>query len=179
MIEIATIKAKAKMPKVIHSQSNAEADLPISAPVTAIITAPPAASDIIFIDEALPMMSIQPIHRVALLVLSIVLFALVLELVRREKLKERYALLWLGTSVVGVLVGIFPQIIERTTNALHFQLLTTLYAISFIYVLGIILSFSVIISSLSEHNRKLVQEVALLANRMDALEDDDVEAKNE
>ncbi|MFP6583094.1 MAG: DUF2304 domain-containing protein [Candidatus Hydrogenedentota bacterium] len=124
------------------------------------------------IDDVLPMMSIQPIHRIALLVLSVVLFALVLELVRREKLKERYALLWLGTSVVGVLIGIFPQIIEWATNTLRFQLLTTLYAISFIYVLGIILSFSVIISSLSERNRKLAQEMALLTNRIDSLEDD-------
>lgn len=124
-------------------------------------------------EEAVQLMSIQPIHRIGLLVLSIILFALVLELVRREKLKERYALLWLGTSVVGVVIGIFPQIIEYLTDALSFQLLTTLYAVSFIYVIGIILSFSVIISHLSERNRQLVQEVALLGNRIDALESDE------
>lgn len=109
-------------------------------------------------------------HRVALLVMSVTLLLLVLELVRRERLKEKYALLWLGTSVIGVIVGIFPRIIEWTTNALNFQLITTLYVVSFIYVLGIILAFSVIITRLVERNRTLAQEIALLNNRLDKLE---------
>lgn len=115
-------------------------------------------------------------HRVALLILSVTLLLLVLELVRRERLKEKYALLWLGTSVIGVLVGIFPRTIEWTTNALNFQLLTTLYAVSFIYVLGIILAFSVIITRLVERNRTLAQEVALLSNRLDRLEAGDADS---
>ena len=52
--EMARIIKKARMPRVIHSQSRAPV-LPINAPVTAIITAPPAASDMIFMDEAMPM----------------------------------------------------------------------------------------------------------------------------
>ena len=121
-------------------------------------------------DDPLALVSIQPMHRVALLVLSVTLLLLVLELVRRERLKEKYALLWLATSVVGVIVGIFPRIIEWTTNFFNFQLLTTLYVVSFIYVLGIILAFSVIITRLVERNRTLAQEVALLSNRLDRLE---------
>ena len=113
---------------------------------------------------------IHPVHRMALLFLSVVLFAAVLELVRRERLKEKYALLWLGTSGSGVIIGLFPIIIEWITTTLHFQLLTTLYTISFIYTLGIILSFSVIISKQVERNRQLAQEVALLNNRLDKLE---------
>jgi hypothetical protein len=105
------------------------------------------------------------------LVLSIVLFVLVIELVRRELLKERYALLWLATSVLGVVIGIFPAIIEWLTASLHFQLLTTLYVVSFIYTLGIILAFSVIITRQIERNRILAQEVALLSNRLDKLEE--------
>ena len=53
--EMATIMAKASIPRVIHSQSSVAQVLPINAPVTAIITAPPAVSDMIFIDEAMPM----------------------------------------------------------------------------------------------------------------------------
>ena len=48
---MATIMAKAKIPRVIHSQSKDEPFLPISAPVMAIITAPPTASDMIFIAD--------------------------------------------------------------------------------------------------------------------------------
>ena len=121
--------------------------------------------------DVLALVSIQPVHRIALLVLSVALFGLVIELVRREMLKERYALLWLGTSVVGVIIGIFPSIIEWITATLHVQLLTTLYAVSFMYTLGIVLAFSVIISRQIERNRILAQEVALLANRLDKLEE--------
>jgi hypothetical protein len=121
--------------------------------------------------EVLALVSIQPVHRVALLVLSIGLFVIVIELVRRELLRERYALLWLGTSVLGVVVGIFPRIIEWVTASLHFQLLTTLYAVSFIYMLGIVLAFCVIITKQIDRGRILAQEVALLSNRLDKLEE--------
>jgi ATP/ADP translocase len=116
-------------------------------------------------------MAIQDPHRIAITVLSVVLFGLVLELVRREYLKERYALLWLATATVGLVVGIFPGLIARAADAVHFQLVTTLFVVSFIYVLGIILSFTVIISKLAERNRRLAQDVALLAHRVQRIEE--------
>jgi len=123
--------------------------------------------------EETALLTIQAPHRVALMALSILLVLIVLELVRREHLKERYALLWLATSGTGLVVGVFPQILVWITTTVRFQLLTTLYAISFVYVLAIILVFSVIVSRLAERNRSLAQEVALLSNRISHLESDD------
>src|SRR5690606_12981446 len=102
--------------------------------------------------------------------LSVVLFGLVLELVRRDYLKERYALLWLATSVAGLVIGVFPGLIVSLTLWLRFQMLTTLYVMTFLYTLAIILAFSVVISRLSERNRKLAQEVALLNHRVERME---------
>ena len=116
-------------------------------------------------------MAIQDPHRIAITALSVVLFALVVELVRREYLKERYALLWLGTAGVGLVIGIFPGLIASAADAVHFQLVTTLFVVSFIYVLGIILGFTVIISRLAERNRRLAQDVALLAHRVQRMEE--------
>lgn len=116
--------------------------------------------------------AIQPAHRIAITLLSVVLFGLVLELVRREYLKERYALLWLATSTAGLVIGVFPSLIVRFAEFFRFQMITTLFVVSFLYVLGIILAFSVIISRLSERNRRLAQEVALLGHRLDRLEQD-------
>ncbi len=115
--------------------------------------------------------AIQAPHRIALTVLSVALFALVIELVRREYLKERYALLWLGTSAVGLIIGIFPGLIVRFADVVHFQLITTLFVVSFLYVLGIVLGFTVIISKLAERNRRLAQDVALLAHRVQRIEE--------
>lgn len=120
--------------------------------------------------ETAESLAIEPGHRVAIMALSIILFGLVLELVRRDYLKERYALLWLATSVAGLVVGIFPGLIVSVTLWLRFQMLTTLFVMTFFYVLAIILAFSVVISRLSERNRKLAQEVALLNNRVERME---------
>ena len=121
--------------------------------------------------DMLGTVAIEPTHRIALGVLSAVLFALVMELVRREYLKERYALLWLATSAMGLVIGIFPGVIVWFAETFHFQMITTLFSVSFLYVLGIVLSFTVIISRLSERNRRLAQDVALLAHRVQRMEE--------
>lgn len=122
--------------------------------------------------EEAQQIAIQPGHRVALLLLSLVLFGFVLELVRRGLLKERYALLWFATSIFGLVVGIFPGLIIRFALLVRFQMLTALFVFSFLFMLGIVLGFSVIISRHSERNRALAQEVALLANRVDRMGQD-------
>lgn len=111
-----------------------------------------------------------PAHRVGLLIVSVLLAMAVFELVRRGRLKERYALLWLGVSAAGLVVGIFPQLIVWISVRFGFQYLTVVYVFSFLFLLGIVLAFSVVISRLTERNRDLAQEVALLQVRMNNLE---------
>ena len=109
-------------------------------------------------------------HRLGLLLVSLALFGVVLELLRRRRFKERYALLWLGASLCGLLVGVFPGLIVWTSKAIHVQFLTVVFALAFVFLMGLVLSFSVVISRLSEQNRELAQEVALLAARVKKLE---------
>lgn len=117
-------------------------------------------------------MAFTPAHRAGLLLFSVLLLGLVLELVRRRRFKERYALLWLATSLFGLLVGVFPGIIVALARALHVQFLTVFFALAFLFLLGLVLTFSIVISRLSEQNRELAQEAALLAHRLKALEDE-------
>lgn len=109
-------------------------------------------------------------HRIALLVISLLMAALIIDLVRRSLLKERYALLWLATSLLGLLVGVFPGIITGLSRLLHFQYLTLVFVLSFAFLLGLVLSFSIVISRTVERNRELTQEVAILANAIAKLE---------
>ena len=113
---------------------------------------------------------IQAVHRFGLAALAMLLLLLVLELVRRGFLKERYALLWLATSASGLVVGLFPATIIYLSCLLHFQYVTVIFVLSFFYVLGLVLCFSIVLSRLSEKNRQLAQEVALLAKRVADLE---------
>lgn len=115
-------------------------------------------------------------HRVALLALSVMLLVMILELVRRGRFKERYALLWLASALLGLMVGVFPGIIVWIARILHVQFLTVVFGLAFVFFLGLILSFCVVISQLSEQNRELAQELALLENRVKTLEDEDKNA---
>ena len=112
----------------------------------------------------------QTSHRITLLVLSVLLLGLVLELVRRGHIKERYALLWLAAAGASLMVGVFPGLIEKLAAGLRVQYLTVFYGLSFLFLLAIVLGFSVVISRLSERNRKLAQELALLAHKVNRLE---------
>ncbi len=109
-------------------------------------------------------------HRIGMLVLSFVLVLVVLELVRRHRFKERYALLWLGASLACLLVGLFPSLIVWTAQLFRVQYLTVFFAMAFVFILGLVLSFSVVISQLTERNRELAQEVGLLSARVKDLE---------
>ena len=113
---------------------------------------------------------LQWAHRVGLFMASLLLLAVVLELVRRGRLKERYALLWLVVSLTGLVVGVFPVIILVMSRLFRLQYVTLLFIVSFLFLLGIVLAFSVVISRLSERNRDLAQEVALLAHQVRKLE---------
>ena len=114
---------------------------------------------------------IQTPHQIALLFLGCVFVGVVLELVRRGHLKERYALLWLFVSVCGLGVGVYPQSLVLISRYLNFQLLTVLFVFFFLLMLSLVLTFSVVLSRLSERDRELTQEVALLASRVSELED--------
>ena len=113
---------------------------------------------------------IQKVHQIGILGMSILLVFLVLELVRRGWLKEKYALLWLGTAVASLLVGFFPHVIVAAANTFHFQYLTVLFTVYFLFTLGLVMSFSVVISQLAERNRELTQELALLAHSVERIE---------
>ncbi len=117
-----------------------------------------------------PLVTLESVHRFALLGVSVLLLILVLEVVRRGMLKERYALLWLAVACTGLIFGIFPSLIVWTARLLHFQYVTLLFALSFAFLLGIVLSFSIIISRQTERTRALTQEVALLASQLKELE---------
>ncbi len=114
--------------------------------------------------------NLQFAHRVGILGLSVLLMFVVLELMRRGWLKEKYALVWLATAGASVLVGFFPHVIVAAANMFHFQYLTVLFTVYFFFTLGLIMSFTVAISRLAERNRELTQELALLAHSVDKLE---------
>jgi hypothetical protein len=92
---------------------------------------------------------------------------LVVELVRRGRLKERYSLLWLFAGGVLLVLSSSRTILEYISNLVGIYYPPSfLFLLAFLFLLLITLHFSVTISGLSEKNKRLAQEVALLRQEM-------------
>lgn len=104
-------------------------------------------------------------HRLDVFVVTVavVLAAVVLELVRRRQMREKYALLWLAVGVGGVAVGLGRGLVDRAARAVGVEYgasVAFLGAILFLLLVCIHLSWEV--SRLEERTRVLAEEVALL-----------------
>lgn len=101
---------------------------------------------------------------------SACLLLLVLELIRRGRLKERYALLWLFSGFVLLLLSLSRGLLELLARwvGIHYPP-SLLFLIAFLFLLLITLHFSSVLSGLSEKNKRLTQEIALLSQAVDEL----------
>jgi hypothetical protein len=98
------------------------------------------------------------------------LFVLVFELVRRRRLLERYALLWLFSSVILLGLSIWRGLLEELAQAVGiFYAPSALFAVAFGFVLVLLLHFSLVISRLAEQSKVLAQRVGMLQHEVDEL----------
>ena len=99
------------------------------------------------------------------------LFVLVFELVRRRRLLERYALLWLFASVILLGLSIWRGLLEDLASAVGiFYAPSALFAVAFGFVLILLLHFSLVISRLAEQSKVLAQRVGMLRNEVEELQ---------
>jgi len=99
---------------------------------------------------------------------SITLLVVVVELIRRGRLKERYSLLWLLAGAVLLFLSSSRGLLDAIARLLGiFYPPSFLFLLAFFFLLLITLHFSVVLSGLSEKNKKLAQELALLRRELE------------
>jgi hypothetical protein len=102
---------------------------------------------------------------------TLALFVLVFELVRRRRLMERYALLWLFSTVVLLGLAVWKHLLEQVASAIGiFYAPSALFVVAFGFILVILLHFSIVISRLADQTKVLAQRVGLLQQRLDLVE---------
>ena len=91
----------------------------------------------------------------------------ILELVRRRRLREEYAILWLFGSAILLVLSLKQNWLHRISNIVGIS-----YPPSFLFLFGMLLivmilvHFSIVISRLMRMNKKLTQEMALLKSSL-------------
>jgi hypothetical protein len=110
------------------------------------------------------------IQVVTILVAALLLVG-VIDLVRRRRLLERYALLWLLSSVVLLGLAIWRGALDKIAAQLGVASPpNALFIVAFGFVLWMLLHFSIAVSRLSDQSKILAQRAALLEERMRRLE---------
>jgi hypothetical protein len=99
---------------------------------------------------------------------SVLLVLVVLELIRKRRLKERYALLWLVTGIVLLVLSLWRS--GTATIAGWFGVETyppaVLFAVAVFFILLVLLDYSTAISKLVDQNVTLAQRLAILEERL-------------
>jgi len=99
------------------------------------------------------------------------MFLLVFELVRRRRLMERYALLWLFSTAVLLGLAVWKNLLEEVAAGVGiYYAPSALFVIAFGFVLAMLLHFSLVISRLADQNKVLAQQVGMLRERVSRLE---------
>lgn len=101
-------------------------------------------------------------------IISLVVFASIIELVRRRRLREEYSILWLLTSIVMVVLVFKYDWLVTITRFIGAGLPTsTLFMGSLVFLMLIAVQFSVKISRLTDQVKNLAQDNALLRQELD------------
>ena len=95
---------------------------------------------------------------------SLVLLAVVFELIRRRRLRERYALLWLATGVALLALSIWREGLNTMAAwaGVKGYPPAVLFAVGLFFIIVVLLHYSTVISKLADQSAVLAQRVALL-----------------
>ena len=96
---------------------------------------------------------------------SVALLLFIIELVRRRRLKEEYTVLWLATAVFLLLLAAWAGLLRTLTHTIGaISEASTLYFFGLIFVVFLLLHFSLRVSQLERRVVALLQEIALLGD---------------
>jgi hypothetical protein len=100
---------------------------------------------------------------------SVVLVLVVFELIRSRRLRERYALLWLLTGIVLVVLSAWRGGLNTIAGWLGVRGYppAVLFAVGLLFVILVLLHYSTVISRLSDQNVILAQRLALLETKLE------------
>jgi len=97
------------------------------------------------------------------IVFSLALLVLIVELVRRRKLREEYSFLWLIVGVVVLIVGVWFDFLLTVTRLIGLEApVSGLFFFGIMFLIVNAISFSIRISAMTEQVKDLAQENAIL-----------------
>jgi len=99
---------------------------------------------------------------------SVLLVVFVIEAIRRSHLNARYAVLWLGAGGALLLFSLYRPLLHWSAHLLGISYPPSLlFGVAFVFLLAIMLHYSLVISSHRDSIRRLAQTIALLERALE------------
>lgn len=118
-------------------------------------------------EENEPTAGIETKAQIIALVVTFAIFLFVLDLVRRRRLSERYALLWMTAAFALLVLSIWTGGLDAIADLMGIQEpANAIFIIAFAVGFLLLLNFSVVSSRLGEETKMLAQEVARLEQEL-------------
>jgi hypothetical protein len=110
---------------------------------------------------------------------SVLLLVVVFELIRSRRLRERYALLWVLTGIVLLVLSAWRGGLNTIAGWVGVETYppAVLFAVALLFVLAVLLHYSTVLSKLTDQNVILAQRVALLEERLSSESTPEAEQK--
>jgi len=113
----------------------------------------------------------QPRMQALAILAAVFLLVIVLEMVRRRRLMERYALLWMLAALVILALAVWQGALNRLADLLGiYSAPNALFFIAVGFVLLLLLHFSAAMSRLADQSKVLAQRQAILEQQVRELE---------
>ena len=110
------------------------------------------------------------IQRLVPLVAAALIAGMTVELIRRRKLREEYAMLWITASVVLVVFAVVPHLLFWLSMAIGVYYITIMVIIMFSFLSLLIIHLSMSASKTEDDTRKIAQRTAVLEEKLERLE---------
>ena len=99
--------------------------------------------------------------------MSVALITLIFYLIRKGRLKEKYAIIWLFAGIIILIFAIFDKVLFAVSALFGIKTpINTMFFLGIFFIIFINLNLGLIISTLVEQNKKIVQKLALLEEQV-------------
>lgn len=104
-------------------------------------------------------------------ILAVLIFIMVFSQVRNQKMKEKYAALWLIVSAVIIVLVFFPHLLGGLAEVTGVVMpVNLLFMLAIIMLIGVCLHLTLDLSRMGEDTRTLAEEVAILRAQLEQQE---------
>lgn len=98
---------------------------------------------------------------------SLAALVFILELVRQRRLREEYSLLWIATALALLVLSLSRPLLDVLAQAVGiFYPPSALFVVALLFVLALLMHFSMVITRLTQENKETAQQIALLRHEL-------------